>query len=70
MIIWEFERLGKTAFAGLCVEVVLNTLASREIPLACRAWPVYRDRVMILTMCRTPVVARTVLSDIVDARWA
>eukprot|EP00959_Pyramimonas_sp_CCMP1952_P450851 9439479-Pyramimonas_sp.AAC.1 len=70
MIIWEFERLGKTAFAGLRVEVVLNTPASGQIPLTCRAWPVYRDRVMTFTLCRISVVAGTVLSGIVDACWA
>eukprot|EP00959_Pyramimonas_sp_CCMP1952_P329912 6907736-Pyramimonas_sp.AAC.1 len=42
MIISEFERLGKATFAGLSVEVIINTIASPKIPLACRAWPVYR----------------------------
>eukprot|EP00959_Pyramimonas_sp_CCMP1952_P433625 9080455-Pyramimonas_sp.AAC.1 len=70
MIIWEFERLGKLAFAGLSVEVVLNALASREVPLACKAWPGYRDGVVILTLCGISVVARTVLSDVIDACWA
>eukprot|EP00959_Pyramimonas_sp_CCMP1952_P032427 680745-Pyramimonas_sp.AAC.1 len=59
MIIWEFERLSKTTFAAFSVEVVLNTLAYRKVPLACRTWPVYRDRALMLTLCRVSVVART-----------
>eukprot|EP00959_Pyramimonas_sp_CCMP1952_P412449 8643224-Pyramimonas_sp.AAC.1 len=70
MIIWEFERLGKAAFAGLGVEVVLNTLASREVPLARRAWPVCSDGVVIFTLCRISAVARTALSDVIDTSWA
>ena len=70
MIIRELEWSGEAALTRLGVQVVLDTLTSCEVLLACRAWPIDRDRVMVLALCWVPIVARAVPSDVVYTCWA